>query len=336
MIGIPPELIVPPSGQTVKEGDDIQVLCKVTGFPTPRHTWFKGSERILFKDNSRVTMDPESGTLIISNANLNDSAKYICSADNKYGEKVIASAFIDVTMSSKVIQPPKHTLLKSGQDVLFNCGVNVDKRLKDSTQVEWYINEERLDFETPEYPEYEYDYSGTNSSKFSILSNYSLLIKSPTLTDLGTYRCKITTPVDNVILEAVLYSEADQSWIMIAIIIVICVLILLILILCIICVRKRSRRKGRYGVKDVADGKRANRSDIQYSIDDDTESLHKDLDNDNRTPIIKPNSNRRSPLENHSDLKGSENSLLNMTDEDLWLRKGMDEDGSFRQVYVQE
>ena len=31
---------------------------------------------------------------------------------------------------------------------------------------------------------------------------------------------------------------------------------------------------------------------------------------------------------------GSENSLLNMTDEDLWLRKGMDEDGSFRQVYM--
>ena len=32
---------------------------------------------------------------------------------------------------------------------------------------------------------------------------------------------------------------------------------------------------------------------------------------------------------------GSENSLLNMTDEDLWLRKGMDEDGSFRQVYME-
>ena len=29
--------------------------------------------------------------------------------------------------------------------------------------------------------------------------------------------------------------------------------------------------------------------------------------------------------------RGSENSLLNLTDEDLWLRKGMDEDGSFRE-----
>ena len=36
------------------------------------------------------------------------------------------------------------------------------------------------------------------------------------------------------------------------------------------------------------------------------------------------------------DKSNSENSLLNMTDEDMWLRKGMDEDGSFRQVYIQE
>jgi len=92
----------------------------------------------------------------------------------------------------------------------------------------------------------------------------------------------------------------------------------------------------------VADGKRKNRSDIQYSIDDDTESLHKELDPElstTRTPIIKSsqrNGRNASPLDTNADLKGSENSLLNMTDEDLWLRKGMDEDGSFRQVYIKE
>ena len=69
------------------------------------------------------------------------------------------------------------------------------------------------------------------------------------------------------------------------------------------------------------------RSDIQYSIDDDTESLHKDMDPEsatNRTPIIKPSSGKMfNSNGNSSDLlKGSENSLLNMTDEDMWLRKG--------------
>jgi len=134
--------------------------------------------------------------------------------------------------------------------------------------------------------------------------------------------------------------KPSEEWILILIIIIVCILILLILIICIVCVRKRARRKGRYGVKDVTDGKCKNRSDIQYSIDDEEEGLHKGDDGDNTTttPIIKPNGNnkRSSPLASNGDLKGSENSLLNMTDEDLWLRKGMDEDGSFRQVYIQE
>ena len=34
-------------------------------------------------------------------------------------------------------------------------------------------------------------------------------------------------------------------------------------------------------------------------------------------------------------VSGSENSLLNLTDEDEWLRKGMDEDGSFRGNYIE-
>ena len=53
------------------------------------------------------------------------------------------------------------------------------------------------------------------------------------------------------------------------------------------------------------------RSEIQYSIDDDTESLHKELDPDlnKTTPIIKPSINNKpkgnsSPLASNGDLKG--------------------------------
>ena len=49
------------------------------------------------------------------------------------------------------------------------------------------------------------------------------------------------------------------------------------------------------------------------------------MDPESATPIIKPSGkkNYNSQMSNSSDLlKGSENSLLNMTDEDMWLRKG--------------
>lgn len=231
--------------------------------------------------------------------------------------------------------------LQLGQDVTFDCEVQVDARLKKTVQVEWYFNDNKLDIQimSDEPVEYEdnQDEAVGNDTKYSMVGNNSLRINSPTIDDLGTYRCQVITGVEPpFVLEAGLYSEADQGWIYIVIIAIICFLILLLLIMCIVCVRKRSRRKGRYGVKDVADGKRKNRSDIQYSIDDDTESLHKELEGE--TPIIKPSSNHRrnGNLDHNGDLKGSENSLLNMTDEDLWLRKGMDEDGSFRQVYIKE
>ena len=76
---------------------------------------------------------------------------------------------------------------------------------------------------------------------------------------------------------------------------------------------------------------RHNKSDIHYSINDDGDSVHNELlestkgEGDKKTPIIKKGSSKGNIL------KGSENSLLNLTDEELWLRKGMDEDGSFRE-----
>lgn len=111
VLGIPPTLITGPTARTVPEDTDIEILCSVSGLPLPKFTWFKGTERLI-EDKERITVNQETGTLTILNAFQNDSAKYICKADNSYGEPVIASAFIDVTMRSKVLSAPQHALLK--------------------------------------------------------------------------------------------------------------------------------------------------------------------------------------------------------------------------------
>ena len=72
---------------------------------------FQGTDRVVF-DNDRISMDVETGMLTIKNAKQEDSSKYVCRAENGYGEPVIDSAFVDVRMRSKVVQPPKHALLK--------------------------------------------------------------------------------------------------------------------------------------------------------------------------------------------------------------------------------
>ena len=145
-----------------------------------------------------------------------------------------------------------------GQDVRFDCLVDVDPRLKESLRVDWFKNQERLDLDIASNVSTEVSEEESSQSRFLLMPNASLQIRSPTEDDLGTYKCQITTGIDEVILEAMLYVES-HDWLYILIIIIICVFALLILISCIAFVRKRSKRKGRYGVKDVADGKRKNR-----------------------------------------------------------------------------
>ena len=100
-------------------------------------------------------------------------------------------------------------------------------------------------------------------------------------------------------------------------------------------------QSGRYGVKDIEEGrKKANRSDIHYSIDDDDEdneddegkSLNNDLldGNSAKKPIFRGSSTNGGLKKAADGLRASENSLLNAED-DLWLVKGMEEDGSFRE-----
>ena len=102
-----------------------------------------------------------------------------------------------------------------------------------------------------------------------------------------------------------------------------------------------------------------NGTNIQYSVDDhdETESMYKPLkhgdvndDGGNAlTPIIKNGvsngraaaSNGKKPVSLNNPaaaaagskdrISGSENSLLTITDEDEYLKRGMEEDGSFRE-----
>ena len=192
--------------------------------------------------------------------------------------------------------------------------------------MEWYKDEEVLD--------------GTlNASKVTLHPNNSITIFNALEEDIGVYKCRIYTGVESFSLVAELYAERDYFWLIILISCIIAFLLLVLCILCIVCVRKRSKRKGCYGVKDYEDGKRKksglNGTDIQYSIDEDTDSLHKPLDPyaDDPKPIIKNgNTPKKSKtIDGKAAISGSENSLLNITDEDEWLKKGMDEDGSFRE-----
>ena len=63
-------------------------------------------------DDPRVYVD-EKGSLHINNARLTDSHKYVCRAENGYGEPVIESAFISVRLATKVVKGKKTQKIKN-------------------------------------------------------------------------------------------------------------------------------------------------------------------------------------------------------------------------------
>ena len=74
--------------------------------------------------NERISVD-EEGTLHIKHAELSDTEKYVCRAENGYGEPIIESGLVEVRNKTEVLQPPKHAKLISGKDHTFDCFVKV-------------------------------------------------------------------------------------------------------------------------------------------------------------------------------------------------------------------
>ena len=191
-----------------------------------------------------------------------------------------------------------------------------------------------------------------NESDFRYdISKEGLFIANMSAADLGEYECTILTPADRQVLVTSVYDpNATQWWIMILLIALIIVAALLLCDCCVYCFRKHMHQSGRYGVKDIEEGRtKANRSDIQYSINEESDGDEGEYDVNNdlldggggggkgdnaggkiEKPIFR-GSSKNGGLKNAVYGGGSENSLLEGTDDLIRLTRGMSEDGSFRE-----
>jgi len=185
-----------PHDLTTGEGSRIEIMCKVEGLPLPTHIWYKwdnpdnGATSKRVSVNDRITVDMESGTLKIENAEMKDSGKYICRAENGYGEPVVENAKIEIRKKSVRHSPQnQYALLKSEEDVLFDCHVETDPKWIRGSQlnVTWLKDEEKLNL-TILREDQNVDQLDENK-RFVLLTNQTLQIRSPTVYDAGLQMC---------------------------------------------------------------------------------------------------------------------------------------------------
>ncbi|XP_063932377.1 cell adhesion molecule Dscam1 isoform X8 [Zophobas morio] len=101
---------------------DIIITCEVSGFPIPKFRWYKFVEGTTRKQavtlNDRVKQ--VAGTLIIREARVEDSGKYLCVVNNSVGGESVETV-LTVTAPLKAKIEPQVQTIDFGRPAVFTC-----------------------------------------------------------------------------------------------------------------------------------------------------------------------------------------------------------------------
>ncbi|XP_066145689.1 cell adhesion molecule Dscam1 isoform X35 [Euwallacea fornicatus] len=104
------------------QGESITLLCPAQAFPAPTYRWYKFIEGTSRKQavtlNDRVKQ--VAGTLIIREAKVDDSGKYLCVVNNSVGGESVETV-LTVTAPLKASIEPKVQTIDFGRPAVFTC-----------------------------------------------------------------------------------------------------------------------------------------------------------------------------------------------------------------------
>lgn len=180
----------------VKENEPVQLDCLVNGHPTPRITWTKSLTKNS-KDSSEPSQQLKSlpnGTLQLDSVQKADEGEYVCTVDNKIGEKLVSRTQIEVQTPAKVsmIDNSGRELVASetgelpvnyarkGEEFSIRCKAIGDQPLT----IDWFKNHELM----------QYKFS-SNMETLNSLSPSGLISelhwRSIQRSDSATYECAV-------------------------------------------------------------------------------------------------------------------------------------------------
>ncbi|XP_047530758.1 Down syndrome cell adhesion molecule-like protein Dscam2 isoform X28 [Vanessa atalanta] len=110
------------SGITRKTDQDFALLCQAQAFPVPLFRWYKfidGSARkqpVVLNDRVKQV----SGTLIIKEAKVEDSGKYLCVVNNSVGGESVETVLTVTAPLKSTVEPATQTV-DFGRPAVFTC-----------------------------------------------------------------------------------------------------------------------------------------------------------------------------------------------------------------------
>uniref|UniRef100_A0A8D2JKP3 Ig-like domain-containing protein n=1 Tax=Varanus komodoensis TaxID=61221 RepID=A0A8D2JKP3_VARKO len=161
----------------VKQGDSCQLECKITGSPEIKVVWYKNDHEIHPSDKHHMTFSDSTVTLIIVDANPEDSGDYICEALNSAGT---ASCSTVVTVKEPPVfsKKPSPVDTLKGSDVILQCEIAGTPPF----EVVWFKDRKQV----------------RSSRKFKITTkdfSASVHVLNIEAGDTGEYLCKVSNEV---------------------------------------------------------------------------------------------------------------------------------------------
>ncbi|XP_034393111.1 neural cell adhesion molecule L1-like protein isoform X4 [Cyclopterus lumpus] len=112
----------PPQGQLTVIGTDVQIKCSVSGKPTPDITWRRNGE--LFSDDPGSSKRVFDDTVVLHNAQAEDSAIYQCEASNRHGSVLANINIMVMNMAPRILTIDfQEYAVVVGRDIVINCSV---------------------------------------------------------------------------------------------------------------------------------------------------------------------------------------------------------------------
>lgn len=185
----PPSFIAKEKSVRTIEGSSTMLSCQANGMPLPKISWKKENHSLIIGGNIQ-----QSGLgLEIQDIGLLDQGVYTCVASNIYGtiETLVELEVIRKSAPSDHDQLAQNVVTNVGDNVTLQCGIQIDPRLTQETQVQWFLNGQPLNFKLKLN-------SLKADLKYRMGYDHALLIQDLNVQDKGTYLCSVKTPYEKL------------------------------------------------------------------------------------------------------------------------------------------
>ncbi|XP_068741513.1 hemicentin-1-like isoform X2 [Montipora capricornis] len=171
---------------TAASNTSITIRCPVSGVPTPTVTWTKDGRTVVESENLYIR---NQTVLVIHRAEVEDSAKYSCITENKFGREIISSIMTIKGQSKptvKIRDKPTTVDAKDRSPLTLKIGDNVTALTNTSITIQcptrgiptpiitWTRNGQQI----------------SSGDRFKVLDDGSLLISEVNEEDSAVYSCK--------------------------------------------------------------------------------------------------------------------------------------------------